>query len=83
MGEGASFALGPRRPLLHGCMGLSPLGTTEAAVAWAGGPPSLWDHRGPRRMGEGASFTWGPRRPPLHQRGASFALGPARPSPYG
>ena len=30
------------------------------------GPPSFWDHRGPRRMGAGASSVLGPTRPPPH-----------------
>ena len=46
----------------------SPLGSTEAPTAWARGPPSLWDHRSPRRIGEGAFPAWGPSRPPPHWR---------------
>ena len=56
MREGTSFALGPQGPPPHGRGGLFRLGTTGAPAAWARGPPSLWDLKGPRRMGEGASF---------------------------
>ena len=72
MGEGPSFALGSPRPPPHGRGGLLRSGITEAPTAWARGPPSLWDHRGPRRMGEGASFALGPPRPPPHGRGDLF-----------
>ena len=45
--------------------GLLGFGTTQAPTALACGPPSLWDHQGPRRMGVGASLALGaPRRPP-------------------
>ena len=62
MGEEASFALGPLRPPPHGRGGLLRFGTTEAPAAWVRGPPSLWDHRGPRRMGAGPSL-WDHRGP--------------------
>ena len=68
MGEGASFALGPPRPPAHGRGGLLCFGTTEAPTAWAWGPPSHWDHRGPHHMGVGAFFALGPPRPPSHGR---------------
>ena len=82
MGMGASFALVSSRPPPHGRGGLLRFGTTEAPAAWAPGPlrlgiieapaawawgpPSLWFHRGPRRMGVGASFALGPPRLPPH-----------------
>ena len=70
-------------PPPHGRGGLLRFGTTEAPAAWDKGPPSLWDHRGPRRMGEGASFALGPRDPRCLGEGASFALGPPRPPQHG
>ena len=55
MGAGASFALRPPRPPPHGREDLLLFGTIQAPVAWARGPPSLWDHLCPRRMGAGIS----------------------------
>ena len=71
MGAGVSFALGPPgppqhghgrlpalesfRPPPHGPGSLLQFGFTEAPAAWGRGPPSLWDHQGPRRMGMGTS----------------------------
>ena len=75
MGEGASFPKGPPTPLPHGRGGLLRFGTTEVPTAWARGPPSFLDHRGPRRMGEGASFALGPPRPPAAWRGGLLRLG--------
>ena len=75
MGVGASFALGPTGPPPHGRGGLLRFGTTEGPAAWALGPPSLWDHRGPRRMGEGASIALGPPRAPPHGRGGLLRFG--------
>ena len=75
MGEGASFAGGSPRPPPHGQGGPLRLGITEAPTAWARGPPSLGDHRGPNRMGEGAPFALGSPRPALHGRGGLLRLG--------
>ena len=64
---------GTPSPPAHGRWGLLRFGTTEVPTAWgllrfgttgdptpwAWGPPSLWDHRGARRMGLGASFALG------------------------
>ena len=83
MGEGASFALGPpsHPPQRRG--GLVRFATTGAPAAWARGPPSLWDHRGPRRKGEVASFALGPPGPRRIGEVASFRLGPPGPPPHG
>ena len=35
MGKGTSSALGPPRPLPHGCRGVFRFGTTEASAEWA------------------------------------------------
>ena len=43
-------------------------GITEAPTAWARGPPSLGNHRGPHRMGVGPYFARGSPRPPPHGR---------------
>ena len=51
------------------------MGTTEAAAAWARGPPLLWDHEGPHRMAEGASLNLELPRPPPHGRGGLHHLG--------
>ena len=83
MGEGASFVLGPPKPLPHGRGDLLRFGTTEAPTPWARGPPSLWDQRDPRRMGEGTSFDLGPPGPGGMGEGASFAVGPPRPPSHG
>ena len=84
MGLGASFALDSPRHPEHGRGGLLRFGTTEASAAWAWAPlrlgiieapaawawgPSIWFHRGPRRMGVGASFAFVSPRPPPHGRG--------------
>ena len=61
----------PPRPPPHGQGGLLRFGTTEAPAAWARGPPSLWDHRGPCHMGEGASSVFGTTEAP-----AAWARGP-------
>ena len=62
-----------------------------APVAWVQGPPSLWDHEGPRSMGTESSFALGPLRPPPHGCGgvsrfmiidAPAAMG-ARPPRFG
>ena len=75
MGEGASFGFGPLRPPPNGRGDLIRFGITEAPTAWARGPPSLVDHRGPRRMGDGASFAWGSLRPPTHGRDGLLRFG--------
>ena len=75
MGDGASFALGSPMFTPQGRRGLFRLGITEAPAAWARGPTSLWDHRGPRRMGEGASLALGSPRPLPHGRGGLLRLG--------
>ena len=83
MGEGASFALRFHQgPPPHGRGGLLRFGTTGALAAWARGPTSLWNPRGPRRIGEGAS-TFGPPGPCRMSEGASFALGKQGPPPHG
>ena len=75
MGEGASFAFRPPRARLHGRGGFLLFGTTGAPAAWARRPPSLSDHRGPRRMCEGAYFAFEPPRPPPHGRGGLLRFG--------
>ena len=60
MGAGGSSALGPPGYVPCGRGGLLRFRTTEAPAAWTRGPPSFWDHRGPRRMGAGPSCALGP-----------------------
>ena len=66
-------------PLRRG--GLFRFGTTEAPSAEARGPPSLRDHRGPRRWGEGASLALGPPGPPPLGRGGLFGFRTPMPPP--
>ena len=80
MGMGASFTLDSLRPPPHGHGRLLRFGFTEAPAAW---PPSLWDHRGPRRMSMGASPLSNHRGPRRMGPGASFTLDSPRPPPHG
>ena len=74
MDVGASFALKPPMPPLHGPGG-GRLGIIEAPATWPWGPPLLWDHRGPRGMGMEASFALGSSMPPPHGRaGLRFGI---------
>ena len=78
MVEGASFALGPPRPRVHGIGALICFGTTEAPTAWARGPPQLRGNRGPHGMGQGPPSLWDHQGPHLIGVGASLALGPPK-----
>ena len=64
VGAGASFGLGPQVIAAHWYRGLYRFGTTEAPVALARGPRSLWDHRGPCHVGAGAFCALRSSRPP-------------------
>ena len=64
MGDGASSALGPPRPVPHGQGGLLRFGTTEAPAASAKGVIALWDHRGPPRHGQRGQLNFGTTEAP-------------------
>ena len=57
VGAGASFAFGSSRPQSIGMRASLALGP-QRPITWAWGRPSLWYHRGPRRVGVGLLGIW-------------------------